>query len=457
MKKVYSVVSFVLFLLFASLFIGCSNEPVHQHSFSTIWSADETNHWHGSTCGHEVVIDKSLHFWKKTIDAIATCTKEGSVTNACTVCGFSITEVLPLLSHDWDDGVVITAASCSSTGLKRFTCSVCGTTKEVVIPMLDHVFSEEWTTDLTYHWHDAICGHDSVSGKAEHSWNQGEVTTPATHTTNGVKTYTCTICGKTTTEVIPALVNDHTYSQDWTSNATHHWHEATCGHDARSGEAEHVIPSGLFSCSVCGYTVYPYLSVDNAGVVTCTDKVNLPAELVIPSSLNGIDITAIGVDAFYGCEVIQTVQIPYGVTTIDENAFHSCVNLTSVSIPNTVTAINGCAFFNCMGLESVSIPSSSAWIGGSAFACNGLISVIVPEGVETMAGGVFQMDNSLVSVTLPVSLTGIPSSCFYESNNLSTINYSGTTAQWEALPKDDDWNSGIAATQVICSNGSVDI
>ena len=74
-----------------------------------------------------------------------------------------------------------------------------------------------------------------------------------------------------------------------------------------------------------------------------------------------------------------------------------------------------------------------------------------------MAGGVFQMDNSLVSVTLPVSLTGIPSSCFYESNNLSTINYSGTTAQWEALPKDDDWNSGIAATQVICSNGSVDL
>lgn len=45
-----------------------------------------------------------------------------------------------------------------------------------------------------------------------HSWNEGEVTTPATCTTAGVKTYTCTVCQATKTEEIAptghAWVND---------------------------------------------------------------------------------------------------------------------------------------------------------------------------------------------------------------------------------------------------------
>ena len=45
----------------------------------------------------------------------------------------------------------------------------------------------------------------------QHTWNDGQVTTAATCTENGVMTYTCTMCGDTKTEVIPAT--GHAYGE----------------------------------------------------------------------------------------------------------------------------------------------------------------------------------------------------------------------------------------------------
>jgi hypothetical protein len=43
-----------------------------------------------------------------------------------------------------------------------------------------------------------------VRAHSTHSWNAGEITKPATVTEAGEKTYTCTLCEQTRTEVIPA-------------------------------------------------------------------------------------------------------------------------------------------------------------------------------------------------------------------------------------------------------------
>lgn len=65
-----------------------------------------------------------------------------------------------------------------------------------------HKALAEWSTDETYHWH-ACEGKNctEVLDKAEHIWDEGVITTPATFATDGVKTYTC-ICGKTRTEKV---------------------------------------------------------------------------------------------------------------------------------------------------------------------------------------------------------------------------------------------------------------
>ena len=102
-----------------------------------------------------------------------------------------------------------------------------------------HTFSSEWTTNNTYHWHAATCEHTSEKGdKAKHTWVI-TITTEATHTTAGEKVTTCSVCGLSKTEVIPAKTQVHSYATEWTHDETHHWHATTCGHDAKGSYEPH--------------------------------------------------------------------------------------------------------------------------------------------------------------------------------------------------------------------------
>ena len=58
-----------------------------------------------------------------------------------------------------------------------------------------------------YTTHTCACGDSYVDTYVDalgHAWDNGKVTKPATETEDGVKTFTCTRCGETKTEVIPA-------------------------------------------------------------------------------------------------------------------------------------------------------------------------------------------------------------------------------------------------------------
>lgn len=70
-------------------------------------------------------------------------------------------------------------------------------------PEHTHSWSTSWTSDETHHWH-ACDGCDEKSDKAEHNWSTGEITTQPTASSDGVKTFTCTVagCGKTKTESV---------------------------------------------------------------------------------------------------------------------------------------------------------------------------------------------------------------------------------------------------------------
>ena len=69
-----------------------------------------------------------------------------------------------------------------------------------------HQFEETWSTDENYHWHACtIAGHSDTKDKAAHTWDAGVVTTPADYGKDGEKTFSCTVCGKTKVETLPAL------------------------------------------------------------------------------------------------------------------------------------------------------------------------------------------------------------------------------------------------------------
>ena len=131
-----------------------------------------------------------------------------------------------------------------------------------------HDFSSKWEYDETSHWHECMTKkHSDVADKADHTFDEGVITTQPTEDAAGVKTLTCTVCGYQKTESVPQL--GHTFDMDnWKSDAQTHWHPATCAHtDLKKDEAEHtwnegevikpadygVVGTKKFTCTVCGY------------------------------------------------------------------------------------------------------------------------------------------------------------------------------------------------------------
>ena len=134
-----------------------------------------------------------------------------------------------------------------------------------------HEFSSEWKNDETSHWHECMTKkHSDVADKADHTFNEGVVTTPATETTEGVLTLTCTVCGFQKTKSIDKLEHVHTFDMTkWSYDNDKHWHSATCAHtDLKKDEAEHAWNEGvitkpadygvagekIFTCTTCSAT-----------------------------------------------------------------------------------------------------------------------------------------------------------------------------------------------------------
>lgn len=134
-----------------------------------------------------------------------------------------------------------------------------------------HEFSSEWKNDETSHWHECMTKkHSDVADKADHTFDAGVVTTPATETTEGVLTLTCTVCGFQKTKPIDKLEHVHTFDMTkWSYDNDKHWHSATCAHtDLKKDEAEHAWNEGvitkpadygvagekIFTCTTCSAT-----------------------------------------------------------------------------------------------------------------------------------------------------------------------------------------------------------
>jgi len=101
-------------------------------------------------------------------------------------------------------------------------------------------------------------------------------------------------------------------------------------------------------------------------------------DVVIPSTIGGVAVEHIGIDAFLE-KYLTSVIIPDSVVSIGACAFRNNL-LTLVAIGNSVTSIDYRAFYNNQ-LISVTIPNSVTSISYSVFAYNPLSSVTIGSGV----------------------------------------------------------------------------
>ena len=170
---------------------------------------------------------------------------EGSTTLTASLYGLTAAD-MPTINvyrceHHWDQGEIITEATCTEEGEKKFTCSICGDEKTEKVSATGHQHTEirnkkEATCKETGYSGDTWCkdcGKKILSGQAiakteNHSWDAGKVTTKATCTEEGEKTFTCSICGDEKTEKVSATGHQHTEIRNKK--------EATCKETGYSGD-----------------------------------------------------------------------------------------------------------------------------------------------------------------------------------------------------------------------------
>ena len=219
----------------------------------------------------------------------STCTVQGTETLKCTKCGEveSVT-LLPLKDHsfgDWypsqvaedkheracncgetemadctyDEGKVTKEPSHFEEGIKTYTCTVCGRTKEEVVEKTErHEFGDWYPSQVAEDKHERACNCGETE-MADCTYDEGKVTKEPSHFEEGIKTYTCTVCGRTKEEVVEKTER-HEFGDWYPSQVAEDKHERACN----CGEKEYedcTYDSGttdeengliIYACTVCG-------------------------------------------------------------------------------------------------------------------------------------------------------------------------------------------------------------
>lgn len=231
------------------------------------------------------------------------------------------------------------------------------------------------------------------------------------------------------------------------------------------------------------------ISTNADGVTgTIAEYIGSGGVVVIPETINGLRMTAIGSFAFRANTRVTSVIIPDGVstigdeafsavdspgssitnvvlgnsvTTIGRGAFHFCGKLTSIRIPKCVSNIGAMAFGGCFDLTNITVdpenadyssvdgvlfnknrtelvqyppgkiadyvvPKTVTEIAGYAlWNCPGLTGIVLPEGVTTIKQECFAACYRLSRVEIPASVTNIEQFAFDSCVNLKGVYFHG--------------------------------
>ena len=119
-------------------------------------------------------------------------------------------------------------------------------------------------------------------------------------------------------------------------------------------------------------------------------------------------------------------------------------NLITIDIPSSVTTVSSDIFANSTNLVAVN----------NLEKCNYLY-------LANNAGSQFRGCSSLSAITFPADFSGnggAPSPYMFSGcSSLTTIGYSGTSTQWNALSKASNWRSNSAVRYVQCTDETIDL
>ena len=186
--------------------------------------------------------------------------------------------------------------------------------------------------------------------------------------------------------------------------------------------------------------------VNHGDSIEITGFDNSISDVVIPSEIEGLPVTAISVGAFY-LSAITSIEIPNTVTSIGEMAFLGCTSLKSVKLSTGVAKIDKNAFGSCSALQEIQVAKDNP----NFSSLNGVLyskkqdtliiypaaktdaAYIIPSGVTSVAMYAFSENPYLETLTIPNSLIKVGDSAFYNCKNLRAVSYNGTEEEWNQI------------------------
>ncbi len=159
------------------------------------------------------------------------------------------------------------------------------------------------------------------------------------------------------------------------------------------------------------YAVNDEGTYEITGFISKSDE---PHKVEIPDTIDTIEVSGIGADAFKASNYISEVVIPESVTYIGDYAFYGCNYLTGVVMADSVTELGIGSFDSCTALTSVTFSKNIKVISELAFkGCTALAAVTLPEGLEKIEADAFRGCAALAEIVIPDTVKTIGDTAFY--------------------------------------------
>lgn len=188
---------------------------------------------------------------------------------------------------------------------------------------------------------------------------------------------------------------------------------------------------------------YDYTVSKNAqdeDVATITKYYGSVAAIIVPDTIDGYPVVAIGEGAFRGNKYLTAILIPDCITSIDDYAFAD-TNLDSLVLPAELNSLGRCILSGNKGVTEIVIPKTLSSTGSSysnliegdgPFAESNVQTAVIESGMTVIPEHLFHKNSTLTSVEIPDTVTEISRYAFAQTG-LENIELpsSVTTLQYE--------------------------
>ncbi len=192
-------------------------------------------------------------------------------------------------------------------------------------------------------------------------------------------------------------------------------------------------------------SMFGFLTNDSGVTITSYRNPLGYTDIIIPATMYGMPVTAIGPSAFESCPSLTSIVIPEGVTTIGNFAFASCGELTSVTLPSTLTSVGYGIINNSSKVTAIHIAADHSYLSFSdGMLCEKanqrLIAMIIPSGTtQLIIPGTVKIIGTrsinaqgVTNLTLSEGVTTIESYGIRYAYNLTALNVPSTLMELQS-------------------------